>query len=218
MDCCKFCGEPLEENALFCGNCGAKIERTAETQSPISDDTDNNIKPADMYAPPAVQAPVQAPSANTPATAGNGGKSINLTKIIIGLVAVVVVCIVIAVSVNIFKEDSIPMAAGTSESTTETPSTTRAAETATQQVVQTESYVAPTQSTTAAAYTVMRVQADGGLRMRDAPSLETGNKILTIPNGTDVTVYKVSEGWAYVAYNGTQGWCSMDYLVAVTQP
>lgn len=210
MDCCKFCGEPLEEGALFCGHCGAKIERTDETVNPI--------KPADVYTPPAAQTPAQSPSVNTPTSAETGGKSINLTKIIIGLVAVVLVCIVIAVSVNIFKEDAIPMAAGTSESTTETPSTTRAGETATQQVAQTEAYVAPTQSTTAAAYTVMRVQADGGLRMRDAPSLETGNKILTIPNGTDVTVYKVSEGWAYVAYNGTQGWCSMDYLVTVTQP
>lgn len=61
-----------------------------------------------------------------------------------------------------------------------------------------------------------RVQADGGLRMRKAPSLK-GRYMLVIPDGTLLEVSEVSGGFGKVSYRGHTGWCAMDYLAEVKE-
>lgn len=55
------------------------------------------------------------------------------------------------------------------------------------------------------------VTADSGLVLRYGPSKDY-NKIVTMPYGTWVSVYAWSGEWAYVSYNGKQGWCNGQYL------
>lgn len=52
------------------------------------------------------------------------------------------------------------------------------------------------------------------LNMRSAPST-SASKVGKIPNGATVTVTSGNGSWAAVSYNGTSGYCSMDYLKAV---
>lgn len=43
---CKFCGEKIEDNAIFCSNCGAKLtseEKTNVLSSEIIDTTTNGL-------------------------------------------------------------------------------------------------------------------------------------------------------------------------------
>ena len=47
--------------------------------------------------------------------------------------------------------------------------------------------------------------------MRSAPSV-SASKVGSIPNGTIVTVTAANGSWAAVSYQGTDGYCSMDYL------
>lgn len=49
------------------------------------------------------------------------------------------------------------------------------------------------------------------LNMRSAPSV-SASKVGSIPNGTIVTVTAANGSWAAVSYQGTDGYCSMDYL------
>ena len=52
---------------------------------------------------------------------------------------------------------------------------------------------------------------DDPLSMRKAPT--TSSDILAyIPKGTTLEVYEISEGWANVSWNGSEGYCSMAYL------
>ena len=52
---------------------------------------------------------------------------------------------------------------------------------------------------------------DDPLSMRKAPT--TSSDILAyIPKGTTLEVYEISEGWAKVSWNGSEGYCSMAYL------
>ena len=53
------------------------------------------------------------------------------------------------------------------------------------------------------------------LNVRSAPST-AASKIGTIPNGATVTVSSGNGSWAAVSYNGTSGYCSMDYLKQTT--
>ena len=49
------------------------------------------------------------------------------------------------------------------------------------------------------------------LSMRQAPDISSS--ILTcIPRGTTVEVSEISNGWAKVSWNGSEGYCSMEYL------
>lgn len=50
-----------------------------------------------------------------------------------------------------------------------------------------------------------------GLNLRKSAG-ETGAKIKVMRQGTQVTVLKVENGWAYVNCDGTYGWCSAEYL------
>ncbi len=55
------------------------------------------------------------------------------------------------------------------------------------------------------------VIANGGLNMRSAPDI-SASVINLIPNGNMITVERVENNWAYVSYGGSVGWCSCDYL------
>lgn len=58
----------------------------------------------------------------------------------------------------------------------------------------------------------MYVKADGGLKLREGPSME--HKFLyLLPERAEIVVLKIENGWAFAKYEGHQGWCSMDYLV-----
>lgn len=53
------------------------------------------------------------------------------------------------------------------------------------------------------------VHAGGGLRQRKAPG---GAYMQMIPDGTQLLVEQVRNGWGRVRYNQRDGWVSMDYL------
>ena len=60
------------------------------------------------------------------------------------------------------------------------------------------------------------VIADGGLRIRHLPSVEDGEKVGLIPNGSTIVVEKIADGWAYTTYDGISGWCSCEFLFEPT--
>lgn len=66
-----------------------------------------------------------------------------------------------------------------------------------------------TEPTTANTTAIVRVGSV--LNMRAGPGVDK-ELIATIPDGTEVIVHKTENNWAYVNYNGHDGWCSMDYL------
>lgn len=55
------------------------------------------------------------------------------------------------------------------------------------------------------------VRPSEGLRLRSGAGTSY-SKILTMEKGETVTVIELENGWAYVDYYGTKGWCSADYL------
>lgn len=53
----------------------------------------------------------------------------------------------------------------------------------------------------------------GSLNLRAQASSASGSKILlTMPKGATVTIYSTVNGWCYVDYQGTKGYCSASYL------
>ena len=53
----------------------------------------------------------------------------------------------------------------------------------------------------------------GKLNLRAQASSASGSKILlTMPKGATVTIYSTVNGWCYVDYQGTKGYCSASYL------
>jgi len=51
------------------------------------------------------------------------------------------------------------------------------------------------------------------LNLRAQPSTSAGSKIiLTMDRGSTLTVYSTSNGWCYVNYNGTVGYCYAAYV------
>lgn len=56
--------------------------------------------------------------------------------------------------------------------------------------------------------------AKSALNMRSGPG-EKYEKVGSIPRGETVIIEKEENGWAYVEYNGTKGWCAMNYLEIV---
>ena len=55
-----------------------------------------------------------------------------------------------------------------------------------------------------------RVNSDVGLRLRSGPSV-LYKALDRMPNGTQITVLDIVNGWGRVFYNGVEGWCSLDY-------
>lgn len=57
------------------------------------------------------------------------------------------------------------------------------------------------------------VNADGGLRLRSAPSTEA-EKLLVIPNGTFLVElgYNNNDAWVFVKYDGQYGWVNTEFL------
>ena len=47
----------------------------------------------------------------------------------------------------------------------------------------------------------------GVLELKDTPSAEKGKTLLKIRRGYTVTVHSISDGWARVSFNGTEGYC-----------
>lgn len=56
------------------------------------------------------------------------------------------------------------------------------------------------------------VRADGGLRLRAAAGTN-GEKLLTIPDGAQITCTGWQDGWAKTSYEGKNGYVSADYLL-----
>lgn len=56
------------------------------------------------------------------------------------------------------------------------------------------------------------VRANGGLRMRSGPSTDYG-QIRLIPDKATITVRAEQNGWAFVKYDNTYGWASLEYIV-----
>ena len=52
----------------------------------------------------------------------------------------------------------------------------------------------------------------GVLEMKDMPSAEKGKTVLKIRRGYTVTVHSISDGWARISFNGTEGYCPAKYL------
>ncbi|NCB06390.1 MAG: SH3 domain-containing protein, partial [Clostridia bacterium] len=53
----------------------------------------------------------------------------------------------------------------------------------------------------------------GNLNLRAQASSASGSKILLVmPKGSTVTIYSTVNGWCYVDYQGTKGYCSLAYL------
>lgn len=53
--------------------------------------------------------------------------------------------------------------------------------------------------------------AVSGLNLRTEASLQS-ESILLIPYKTNVEVFEINDGWAYIKYNNELGYCSSDYL------
>ena len=56
------------------------------------------------------------------------------------------------------------------------------------------------------------ISANGGLWLNGNPDLNNPNGIEVIPNGSQVTIYKVDGNWDYVEYNGQYGWAYNEYI------
>jgi len=53
----------------------------------------------------------------------------------------------------------------------------------------------------------------GSLRLRSQASTASSSKVLlTMPKGATVTIFSTTNGWCYVDYQGTKGYCSSSYL------
>ena len=73
-------------------------------------------------------------------------------------------------------------------------------------------YVTLTPTVSAGATTTTGV-VTGSLRLRSQASTASSSKILlTMPKGATVTIFSTTNGWCYVDYQGTKGYCSSSYL------
>ncbi len=53
----------------------------------------------------------------------------------------------------------------------------------------------------------------GRLNLREQPSTSSGSRILlTMDKGSTVTIYSTANGWCYVDYGGTKGYCYASYV------
>lgn len=52
---------------------------------------------------------------------------------------------------------------------------------------------------------------DDPLNMRKSPNISS-SILTTIPKGTEIEVSEINNGWANVKWNGSEGYCSMEYL------
>ncbi len=59
--------------------------------------------------------------------------------------------------------------------------------------------------------TTYYVTTKAGLRLRKSPST-SGKIITTMPYASSVSVYSISNGWAYLTYKGKTGYASIQYL------
>lgn len=74
-------------------------------------------------------------------------------------------------------------------------------------------YIEIVNTTTSTSGTLKKTTAN--LNMRSTASA-SGTLIMTIPQGSVVTVLSSSNGWDYVEYNGKKGYCSSSYLASTT--
>jgi len=70
----------------------------------------------------------------------------------------------------------------------------------------------PEDENTQSELSAARINAAGGLRMREGPSLDY-NVVILIPNYEYITVLEENGGWAFVDHKGTSGWVSSDFLL-----
>lgn len=195
---CEKCGGVLEENASFCRFCGNKIESEANTEE------GTNAKSIDT--PPEINTDAQiSPNGNN--KSASKAKYITL---IISLVAVItIVGVLIAISVH--KENDTPRTAE-DKSYSENVTDRNVADAHTQKADDTKATEPTLKTTPVLSAAEKLVLADGGLRIRTQPSIDTGERIGVIPNGSRIVVDKIVDGWAYTTYNGVSGWCSAEFL------
>jgi len=55
------------------------------------------------------------------------------------------------------------------------------------------------------------VSAEGGLTLRDGPGSDNDD-LTIIPDGTQIAIEEVQDGWGRVEYDGMSGWVSLDYV------
>lgn len=59
-----------------------------------------------------------------------------------------------------------------------------------------------------------KITASGGLNLRESPS-SSGAMLVTIPQGTIITLLEEQSGWYKATYNSQTGWVAADYLTLV---
>jgi N-acetylmuramoyl-L-alanine amidase len=62
-----------------------------------------------------------------------------------------------------------------------------------------------------------KISASGGLNLRETPS-STGNKLITIPQGTMVEILGQQGQWYKTTYQGRIGWISAEYVTLIYEP
>lgn len=85
--------------------------------------------------------------------------------------------------------------------------TTEKNETQTEDLVQTD-----TKDSEPSLDKTMYIKAEGGLNLRAEP--DSGSAVLVLmPEKAQIVVKKIENGWALTEYEGSEGWCSMEFLV-----
>ncbi len=64
----------------------------------------------------------------------------------------------------------------------------------------------------AGALRYVNTQSGNGVNMRSGPDANA-EVVYAIPDNQSVTIQKTIGNWAYVSFDGVEGWCSMDYLI-----
>ncbi|MCL2580572.1 MAG: SH3 domain-containing protein [Oscillospiraceae bacterium] len=66
-------------------------------------------------------------------------------------------------------------------------------------------------------HTLARVNASGGLRMREGPGVDY-EIILLIPDFDQVLIHEEESGWVYIEYGEVSGWASGEFLIREDDP
>ncbi len=230
---CVNCGAPLEEDSVFCPNCGNKQpieDPTEETQSGFTpgNGPGNGFPPQDGF-PPMGGFPPQGefpPQGDQGYGGGTGSGSAKKTSLLPIIIIAVVVVLLIAGAVIFFlvrkNNDSESDANDDTETevtdeVTETESETEENFIVTESVPTTVEVVADLTDPpyTTAEYYVVTTARDP-LNLRSAASTDSPT-IGKIPKGTVIQITEIINGFGYTVYNGTPGYVSMMYLTLQSQ-
>ena len=229
---CPNCGKQLEDNDIFCINCGTKVPGgggAAEDTVVITQKDLQHTNGADQFTQkiprPQQTGPANqsgSPYQNGPRNGGpvppgrydypedyeepqKGGNK-TLAIILISIGAAVLIAALLVVFFFVIKPKMQRQAEEPTTTWTE-PTTTTAPETTTTQETTT---TAP--PTTASQFPKEKyTTAESGLLLRKGPGKEY-EAIYVINYGSKITIEKEENGWAYTTVAGLSGWCSMEFL------